>query len=63
MRVICVYVQDTESNKAKLEEISFLFPCFVFLQKVKGDEENVEVMIKCRQEDARAIEERLSDIV
>lgn len=59
MRTICVNVDLSDKKVRKiLNEIAEVFICFVNV-----DEERGEVAISCRQEDAKAVERRLSSLV
>ena len=61
MRTICVMVEDTLANYWTVEKITNDFPCFYNAEvKSKG---YVEISITYRQEDAKAIEDRLASIV
>ena len=60
MRKICVIVDMMEAC-FDLQYIEKDFPCFMEFNKI--DNTYCEVTISCRQEDAKAIEDRLSRIV
>lgn len=59
MRIICVIAYLADVNE--IEKIENLFPCFVDITRI--DTLHIEVMIKCRQEDAGSIESLLAKFV
>lgn len=60
MRTICVIVDMIEAL-FQLEEIRDKFPCFINTNKLTNT--YAEVSIQCREEDAKAIENILSEVV
>ena len=59
MRTICVIVDMFEAL-FQLEEIRDNFPCFINSNKLTNT--YAEVSIQCREEDAKAIENILSEV-
>ena len=59
MRTICVIVDMFEAL-FQLEEIRDSFPCFINSNKLTNT--YAEVSIQCREEDAKAIENILSEV-
>ena len=60
MRTICVIV-DMFETLFQMEEIKNNFPCFISTNRLTDT--YCEVTIQCRQEDAKAIENILADVV
>ena len=61
MRTICVIIEDNMDNYKVIEKITEDFPCFYDFKELENG--YIEISLQCRQEDAKAIEKRLSKIV
>ncbi len=63
MRTICVMLKETFNCNETIVKITNNFPCFVSIEYLEEDSYWIELTIKCREEDAGAIERLLSPFV
>ena len=61
MTTICVLIEDTIANYKTINKIIEIFPCYYNYKRVFGC--LLEITIRCREEDAKAIEDILADVV
>lgn len=61
MTTICAIVQNAQKNLNVIDSIINDFPCFVREKKIKKS--LVEINIKCREEDAAAVQRRIAGLV
>lgn len=61
MRTICVIIANNLTNYWTITKITEEFPCFYNVGTIK--KKDIEIAITCRQEDAKAIEDRLAKLV
>lgn len=64
MTTICTYLcWKNPDHAAAIEHIILAFPCFVGSAPVQSEDEDSEISIECRREDAAAIERILAPYV
>ena len=61
MITICVFIKDTLEAEERLERMTENFPCFIEVETVEFD--YVQVLVKCRAEDAKGIKEWLANLM
>ena len=61
MTTICAIVQNAQNNLSVIDSIINDFPCFVREKRIKKS--LIEINLKCRKEDATAIQGRIVGLV